>query len=147
VCLVWKEVIVLARNASRGSLFSFQGILKGLFRSLLRILLLAAGYFALPQFIAGLAFDSVGYLFLYAATVALTVGLVFPVLRLLALPADLFSLGLFSRVLFSVFVLMVLVASLWCLPGVAATSTTWPQHIQAILAYWVFTLTILAFTR
>jgi putative membrane protein len=122
-------------------------VLSYMARFLLRIVLLGVGYYFLPQLVYGLQLGSYQTLLIVALSVGVFDALVRPLVKLVAFPADLLTLGMLSRLLYPLLVLAFLVSLPFWLPGVGAMGTTLPQHLQAALAYGVFTLTVLAVTR
>jgi uncharacterized membrane protein YvlD (DUF360 family) len=122
-------------------------VVSGLIKLVLRMALLSLGLYYLPQVVYGLQLDSIETLLALSLLFCGIDALLRPLLKLLAFPADVLTLGSVSRFLYALLMLGVLISVPFWFPGVVALATTFPQQAQAVLAYWVFILTVLALTR
>jgi uncharacterized membrane protein YvlD (DUF360 family) len=138
--------LVMPKSQSR-STKPLARVASSLARLVLRVGLLGLGFYYLPQIIYGLQLDSIETLVALSLLFCLVDALFRPFLKLIALPADILTLGTFSRLLYPLIILLVLISVPFWFPGVVLLATTFPQQAQAILAYWVLILTVLALTR
>jgi uncharacterized membrane protein YvlD (DUF360 family) len=115
---------------------------------LMRVSLLYSGYLLIDMMLSKMVFFDHSALLIFCVFLALLYEAILPLIKLLFLPLNIVSLGLFNAILSGVILPLILFAGIvYWIPGVEVEGLGTMGTLWYALLFWIYTTLVFTFTR